>query len=74
MDVDALCTGKVGCADPQCASALHCAMDAGRPDAGTDSGIPPHCHIVMGFLGTGTLADGGLFCEGQNPFGGLFGH
>jgi hypothetical protein len=69
MGVDAHCTGKVGCDDPQCASQLNCVKDAGTKDAG----IPPGCHIVQGFNGNGTFADGGLYCEGQLPgfFGGL---
>jgi hypothetical protein len=70
MDVDAKCTGKVGCADSQCASQLPCTKDAGMPDAGRDSGIPPGCRIVQGFNGNGMLVDGGLYCEGQGFFGG----
>jgi hypothetical protein len=66
MDVDAHCTGKVGCADPQCATELKC-MDGGPMDAGMmkDSAVPPGCHLVQGFNGNGTLADGSLFCEGD---------
>jgi hypothetical protein len=65
MDVDAHCTGKVGCADDSCAKELGC-TDAGSPkDAGTDAGLPPGCHLVQGYNGNGTLPDGSLYCEGQ---------
>lgn len=57
--LDARCVGKVGCDDPECASKLSCAKDAGTPDAGNR-----HCHTVMGWgKGTGFFPDGGMWCE-----------
>ena len=57
------CTGSV------LPSGHNCTPDAGPDAAPSDSGIPPHCHLVMGFNGNGTFADGSLYCEGQGFFG-----
>ena len=61
----AACDGGNGCEGP-----AFCTPP--RDAAPNDTGIPPHCHIVQGYNGNGTLADGSLYCEG-NILGNLFG-
>jgi hypothetical protein len=71
IELDAHCTGLVGCEDPLCASELKCGSDAGMPDAGNP------CFMVSGQNGNITI-NGTMFCEGDSTgsggfLGGLFG-
>jgi hypothetical protein len=71
VELDAFCTGLVGCADPLCASQAICTPDAGTPDSG-----PPDnpCITVTGQNGNISV-NGTMFCEndGLGGLGGLGG-
>jgi hypothetical protein len=64
IGLDGMCSGKIGCDDPNCRPALGC------DDAGSDE--PPPCTPVTGQNGNVTLPNGSMFCEGDF-LGGLFG-